>query len=65
MQKPSEEHGPVTVLDASHVSYGDMLAVVPSYIGPTVNLHDHAVIVSDGTLVGLERVTSRGHDVPL
>jgi D-serine deaminase-like pyridoxal phosphate-dependent protein len=65
METPSEEHGPVTVLDRSSVSYGDMVAVVPSHIGPTVNLHDHAVIVSDGEVVGVEPVSARGHEAPL
>lgn len=65
LQKPSEEHGPVKVVGASGVDYGDLLAVLPSHVGPTVNLHDHAVIVSHGQVVGLERVSARGHHAPL
>lgn len=65
LQKPSEEHGPATLADASQISYGDILVVVPSSVNPTVNLHDHAVIVQDGKIVGVELVTSRGHDRPL
>jgi D-serine deaminase-like pyridoxal phosphate-dependent protein len=65
MDQASEEHGRATCAAEPSVGYGDLLAVVPSDIGPTVNLHDHAVIVSDGTLVGIERVTARGHDAPL
>ena len=65
LQKPSEEHGPVKVAGGSGVDYGDLLAVLPSHIGPTVNLHDHAVIVSRGQVVGLERVSARGHHAPL
>lgn len=65
LQKPSEEHGPVKLAGASRVDYGDLLAILPSHIGPTVNLHDHAIIVSRGQVVGLERVSARGHHAPL
>jgi D-serine deaminase-like pyridoxal phosphate-dependent protein len=65
LQTPSEEHGPVAIEGSSAVGYGDLLVIVPSHVCPTVNLHDHAVIVNDRRIVGLERVTARGHDRPL
>ena len=65
MQKPSEEHGPVAIGGGGNVTYGELLVIVPSHVCPTVNLHDHAVIVSDGRIVGVENVTARGHDRPL
>jgi D-serine deaminase-like pyridoxal phosphate-dependent protein len=65
VQEPSEEHGPATLTDGSRIRYGDMLAVLPSHINPTVNLHNHAVIVQRGTVVGVELVSARGHDRPL
>jgi D-serine deaminase-like pyridoxal phosphate-dependent protein len=65
LQTPSEEHGPATVGGGSAIGYGDLLAVVPSHVCPTVNLHDHAIIVADERIIGLERVTARGHDRPL
>jgi D-serine deaminase-like pyridoxal phosphate-dependent protein len=62
---PSEEHGPVAVEGGSAIGYGDLLVIVPSHVCPTVNLHDHAIIVDDRRIVGLEGVTARGHDRPL
>jgi D-serine deaminase-like pyridoxal phosphate-dependent protein len=65
MLTPSEEHGPVALHSGSTVTYGELVAIVPSHVCPTVNLHDHAVMVSEGRIVGVESVTSRGHDRPL
>jgi len=65
MLMPSEEHGPLALHSGCTVTYGELLAIVPSHVCPTVNLHDHAIIVSDGRMVGVQSVTSRGHDRPL
>ena len=64
--KPSEEHLPIEVLDGAHMpGTGDHLFLVPRHICPTVNNFDHAVIVADGRIVGMESVTARGREAPL
>ncbi len=65
-QHPSEEHLPMRV-PAGHVvpQLGDFLYLVPKHVCPTVNNFDHALLVSGGKIVGMERVTARGHEAPL
>jgi D-serine deaminase-like pyridoxal phosphate-dependent protein len=64
--KPSEEHLPVEVSDGAQTpEIGDNLFLVPRHICPTVNNFDHAVIVSNGRIVGVEKVTARGREAPL
>ncbi|HLF83890.1 MAG TPA: alanine racemase [Blastocatellia bacterium] len=64
--KPSEEHLPIDVLkNSSMPTIGEALYLVPRHICPTVNNFDHALIVIGGRIVGVERVTARGREVPL
>ena len=64
--KPSEEHLPVELSKDSEVpQIGETLYLVPVHICPTVNNFDHALIVNDGKITGLERVTARGREAPL
>ena len=64
--KPSEEHLPIDALAGSPMPMiGDTLYLVPRHICPTVNNFDHALIVMDGRIVGVERVTARGRGAPL
>lgn len=64
--KPSEEHLPIDVPAGSSMpTTGDALYLVPRHICPTVNNFDHALIVIDGEVVGVERVTARGREAPL
>lgn len=64
--KPSEEHLPIEVTPGSIVpSIGEILHLVPRHICPTVNNFDHALIVEDGQITGVERVTARGREAPL
>lgn len=64
--KPSEEHLPIEVQPGFHAPpIGDKLYLVPRHVCPTVNNFDHALIVDDERVVGVEPVTARGHEHPL
>ena len=63
--KPSEEHLPIDVTDGSPMpGIGDELFLVPRHICPSVNNFDHALVVIDGRITSVERVTARGRDIP-
>lgn len=63
---PSEEHLPVDVPAGSPLpSRGEILWLVPSHVCPTVNNFDHALVVRDGKVTGVERVTARGRHPPI
>ncbi|MCI0486215.1 MAG: alanine racemase [Blastocatellia bacterium] len=64
-QKPSEEHLPVEAPAGSALpSIGEAVYLVPRHICPTVNNFDHALLVSEGRITGVERVTARGREAP-
>jgi D-serine deaminase-like pyridoxal phosphate-dependent protein len=64
--RPSEEHLPIAVAQDSNVpAIGETLYLVPMHVCPTVNNFDYALIVSDGKIAGIERVTARGRESPL
>ena len=44
---------------------GDALYLVPRHICPTVNNFDHALLVEDGEIIEVERVTARGREAPV
>jgi D-serine deaminase-like pyridoxal phosphate-dependent protein len=61
--KPSEEHLPVDVSSAGQVpAIGSQLFLIPRHVCPTVNNFDEALMVVDGGIRGVERVTARGHE---
>jgi D-serine deaminase-like pyridoxal phosphate-dependent protein len=63
---PSEEDLPVDVPAGTPLPpRGELLWLVPAHVCPTVNNFDHAVIVADGGIQGLERVTARGRHAPM
>lgn len=63
---PSEEHLPLAVKDgAAPPAVGEVLYLLPRHICPTVNLFDHALIVRDGAIQSVERVTARGRETPV
>jgi len=65
-QRPSEEHLPIDAPDGvSLPAVGDYLYLVPRHVCPTVNNFDHALLVVDGKITGVERVTARGREVPV
>lgn len=64
--KPSEEHLPIDLAEgATAPQIGDLLYLVPRHVCPTVNNFDHALIIRDGEVAAVERVTARGHEIPL
>jgi D-serine deaminase-like pyridoxal phosphate-dependent protein len=64
--KPSEEHLPMDVAQDSVAPHiGETLYLVPKHICPTVNNFDHAMLVSQGRIHSVERVTARGRESPL
>ena len=44
---------------------GELLYLVPTHVCPTVNNFDHAILVSGGDILGMEKVTARGREPPL
>src|SRR5580700_4328954 len=62
---PSEEHLPFTVKDgAEPPPVGEILYLLPRHICPTVNMFDHALIIRNGAVASVERVTARGRENP-
>jgi D-serine deaminase-like pyridoxal phosphate-dependent protein len=63
---PSEEHLPLTVKNgAEPPPVGEVLYLLPRHICPTVNMFDHALIVRNGEVESVERVTARGRETPV
>jgi D-serine deaminase-like pyridoxal phosphate-dependent protein len=64
--KPSEEHLPIDVPEGTTLpAIGDYLYLVPRHVCPTVNNFDHALIVGNGRIIGIEPVTARGREIPI
>lgn len=64
--RPSEEHLPLRIPPGiPKPAIGERLYLVPRHVCPMVNNFDDAVIVRAGKIVGIERVTARGHEAPL
>ena len=64
-QSPSEEHLPMRVNGKLSVAVGDELLLLPRHVCPTVNNFDSAVLVRNGKVEAVERVTARGREYPL
>ena len=63
---PSEEHLPMAVArEASGPPVGDFLYLLPRHICPTVNNFDCGLLVRNGEIESVERVTARGREEPL
>lgn len=63
---PSEEHLPVAVAgDAAGPEVGESLYLLPRHVCPTVNNFDCALLVRNGQIKAVEKVTARGRDNPL
>lgn len=64
--QPSEEHLPIEVpAGAPKPAVGEFLYLLPRHICPTVNNFDDALIVRNGSMERVERVTARGRETPL
>jgi D-serine deaminase-like pyridoxal phosphate-dependent protein len=63
---PSEEHLPIEVPPGGTTpGLGEVVYLIPRHVCPTVNNFDHAILVSGGRVLGVERVTARGREAPL
>jgi D-serine deaminase-like pyridoxal phosphate-dependent protein len=64
--KPSEEHLPIEVREGGpRPAIGEALYLIPRHVCPSVNNFDDALLIRDGGVIGVERVTARGHETPL
>jgi D-serine deaminase-like pyridoxal phosphate-dependent protein len=65
-RSPSEEHLPVALDGAGQgVEVGQALYLLPRHICPTVNNFDWALLVRDGQIESVEKVSARGREAPL
>ena len=63
---PSEEHLPMAVAgDAAGPEVGEALYLLPRHVCPTVNNFDYALLVRNGQIETVEKVTARGREAPL
>jgi D-serine deaminase-like pyridoxal phosphate-dependent protein len=63
---PSEEHLPIKTAGAMRTpEVGETLMLIPRHVCPTVNNFDSAVLVRDGRIESVEKVSARGHEEPL
>ena len=63
---PSEEHLPMTVGGGTAgPQVGDALYLLPRHVCPTVNNFDCALLIRDGQIVSVEKVSARGREAPL
>lgn len=61
--KPSEEHLPIEVSSQEIPAIGQTLYLIPRHVCPTVNNFDEALMIRNGSVAGVERVTARGHEL--
>jgi D-serine deaminase-like pyridoxal phosphate-dependent protein len=63
---PSEEHLPMAVAaGAVGPQVGDALYLLPRHVCPTVNNFDCALLVQNGEVESVEKVSARGREAPL
>lgn len=63
---PSEEHLPMKVANGREApAVGEPLLLIPRHVCPTVNNFDCALLVRDGRIESVEKVSARGREIPL
>jgi D-serine deaminase-like pyridoxal phosphate-dependent protein len=63
---PSEEHQPMAVKDGAEApQVGEALYLLPRHVCPTVNNFECALLVKDGEIEAVEKVSARGREAPL
>ncbi|HKW34040.1 MAG TPA: alanine racemase [Candidatus Acidoferrum sp.] len=63
---PSEEHLPMAVAgDVAGPEVGETLYLLPRHVCPTVNNFDCALLVRNGHIETVEKVSARGREAPL
>ncbi|HXJ07240.1 MAG TPA: alanine racemase [Candidatus Acidoferrum sp.] len=63
---PSEEHLPLAVAEGSvPPELGEVLYLMPRHVCPTVNNFEDALLVRNGQIESVEKVSARGREAPL
>jgi D-serine deaminase-like pyridoxal phosphate-dependent protein len=62
---PSEEHLPLQANSSREPKIGEVLYLVPRHVCPTVNNFDCALLVRNGQIDSVEKVSARGREMPL
>jgi D-serine deaminase-like pyridoxal phosphate-dependent protein len=63
---PSEEHLPMAVQGGgARPQVGEALYLLPRHVCPTVNNFDLALVVQEGEVKSMEKVSARGREAPL
>jgi len=62
---PSEEHLPMQVKSGAAPAQGEVLYLIPRHVCPTVNNFDDALLVRNGEIQSVEKVSARGREMPL
>ena len=62
---PSEEHLPLRTNGRNGLHLGELVYLLPRHVCPTVNNFDAALLVRNGHLESVEKVSARGREVPL
>ena len=63
---PSEEHLPLALAEgATGPQVGEALYLLPRHVCPTVNNFDSALLVRNGEIESVEKVSARGREAPL
>jgi D-serine deaminase-like pyridoxal phosphate-dependent protein len=57
----NDEHTIIALPAASAVKVGDRLALIPSHIDPTMNLHDVVYALDGDQVVGVWPIAARGY----
>lgn len=64
--KPKEEHMTIFMPEGSNkLSVGDQLYLMPRHVCTTVSNFDQAILVENGTIVGLQAVDARSREAPV
>jgi len=64
-QGPSEEHLPMRSSTGAVPQIGEVLYLLPRHVCPTVNNFDCALLVRDGKVEAVEKVSARGREEPI
>ncbi len=62
-QRPSEEHLPLVALDGRAPRLGELVELEPRHVCPMINLAQRVVLLEADTIVALEDVAARGHEI--
>ncbi len=64
--KPSEEHLPLAIEEGKNTPpIGEILHLLPRHVCPTVNNFDFSLLVQNGQIASVEKVSARGREAPL